>query len=126
MSIEVLPPELAAASGPLRVAAAALASIAVSRRPLLDLLASVPTQELREAAGECLRAYELSTWELSEETEWLAQRLTDAAGHYASRGRAVAEAIPVLTPRVDMPPLRDDPKPAAPAPRPAPAPVAPR
>lgn len=125
-SFEVVPRELAAAASPLRQAASTLASIADSRRVLGELLSSVPTPELREAAGACLRAYELATWELSDEAAWLAQRLTSAAGYYADRERRLADGMPVRTPRVDMPPLRDGAAVATPLPAPAPAPVAPR
>lgn len=124
-SFEVVPGELAAAAGPLRHAASTLAAIADSRRALAGMLSSVPTAELAEAAAACLRAYELAVWELSDEAVWLAQRLTDAAGHYADTERRLAAGTPVRTARVDMPPLRDPVAVATPMPAPAPAPVPP-
>lgn len=122
MSVEVVPRELTAASAPLRDAALVLDAVAGSRRPLLDLLASVPTDQLREAAEDCLAAYELATWALAEQTADLAQRLADAGQHYAARERALAAALPAPTPRVDVVSRRA----GVPLPQPAPAPVAPR
>ena len=124
--LEVVPREVVAAAVPLREAAMVLDAVSDSRRRLLDLLATVPSEQLREAAARCLRSYELATWDLSEEAGWLAQRLTEAGGYYAERERRVAAGIPVLPPRVDMPPLRDAAAVPAPAPAPAPAPVATR
>ena len=123
----MVPPQLAAAAGPLREAATVLDEVADQGRGLVNLLATVPSTELRDAVRECLRAYELATWELAEETGWLAQRLSQAAGHYARLETALAGRRPHLTPRIDMPPLRDGVVgPRAPEPRPAPAPAAPR
>jgi hypothetical protein len=125
--LKVVPPQLTAAAAPLRAAAEVLDEVADGGRDLRGLVASAPSEELRDAVHDCLRAYELATWELAAQTRSLAYRLGAAAAYYGDLERAVAHRMPHLPPRADMPPLRDQVVPVlTPAPRPAPAPVAPR
>lgn len=123
---EVVPSELPAAAQPVREAAAVLDEVADRGRELTRLVGTAPSHVFRDAVRDCLRSYELATWELAEETAWLAQRLADAAGHYAHVERSTAEGQPQLTPRGGRQPRTGPVHGQAPTPQAAPAPVPPR
>ncbi len=128
-TVQVLPADLLAAAGPLRAAAVALRELADQRRRLLDLAGAAPSDLVRTAVGEFVRAGELAVWDLSETLLWLSEHLQQAESWYRTTEDAVARSLPVLAPRTDFPALRPAPpgESGRPAPQPqaAAAPVAP-
>lgn len=125
-TIRVLPADLLAAAEPLRVASVALRALADQRRRLLDLASAAPSELVRAALGDFVRAGELAVWDLSEALSWLSTHLREAEDWYRTTEDAVARSLPVLAPRTDFPPLRPaHDSGAVPQPRAGAAPVAP-
>ena len=95
--IEIVPPTLTAAAGPLREAALLLTALANDRTALEHLGDGSPDVVLREALRGFVETWELALWDLASRAGGLADELRRCAQDYVQVDGALARVVPTAT-----------------------------
>lgn len=96
--IEIVPPSLTAAAGPLHDAATLLTSLANDRTGLEQLANGSPDEAFRTALREFVEAWELVLWDLASHADGLADELRRCAEDYVEADNELARGAAALTP----------------------------
>jgi|GEM_PF-4641887 len=96
--LQLLPPSLTAAAGPLREAGLLLRALADDRRGLEHLGDGRPDPAVRAALRAFVEAWELALWDLSARTLSLSDDLRRCAENYALADSGLGRDVPGLLP----------------------------
>lgn len=92
--LQLLPPSLTAAAGPLREAGLLLQALADDRRGLEHLGGGSPDPAVRTALRSFIEAWELALWDLSARMLTLSDDLRRCAENYALADSGLGHDIP--------------------------------
>lgn len=95
--IEIVPPTLTAAAGPLHEAATLLRALADDRSGVEHLGDGSPDPALREALRAFVKAWELALWDLASHAGSLADELRRCAQDYVQVDDALAREAHLIT-----------------------------
>lgn len=92
-AIEVVPPELTAAAGPLREVGRTLRALADDRTGMERFADGSPSAELRDALRAFVERWELLLWQVGGDADNLANLLRWAAEDYARLDDVLARSL---------------------------------
>lgn len=93
--LEIVPPSLTAAAGPLHEAALLLQALADDRAGMEHLADGSPDVDLRRAVRELVETWELVLWSLASDASSLAADLSRCAQDYLEADRTLAGSVPI-------------------------------